>query len=243
LKHSYTFSFDPLVTVRFDGLFMERVMVISKEMEHNKFAISTSLDLSFTVEDIHSLATENLYIYFKKNKQELKKRISFYDWENYSKLTNEEAEECIIDSIFQSDKMKQIFWKIANMFYELREAEKAIVNNSYDVEVIHKHELEIEAAGEIFVLELEGEGKETTVRFFAYYVDERSDLIPISNFLAKEVEEIFFKNVLKKNKNSTVSSAFGRRLICIKELTLLHTILNPLVRNFLAGTFHGYFYE
>lgn len=200
MKNPYTFHFNPLVTVRFDGLFMERVMVISKEMEHNKFAISTSLDLSFTVEDVHSLATENIYIYFKKNKQELKKRISFYNWENYSDTTDEEVKESIIHAIFLSDKMKQNFWKIGNMFYKLREAEKSIVNNSYDVEVIHKHELEIEAAGEIFVLELEGEGKETTVRYFAYYVDERSDLIPISNFLAKDVEEIFFKNVLKKTR-------------------------------------------
>lgn len=198
MKNLYTFCFLPLVTARFDGIFMERLSVYSNEKKDNKDVISSRFDLLFTVEDVRSLPTENLDTYFEENKHELTKRLSFDEFENHSELTDEEVKECIIDSCFENPKVFKTFMKIEDMFDGLRKAEQAIINNLYDVEVIHKHEIEVKAAGEIFVLELEGEGKEAAVDYFTYYVDELSDIIPFSRFLSKDVEETFFKDVLKK---------------------------------------------
>ena len=200
MNNPYTFCFLPLVTARFDGIFMERLSVYSNEKKDNKDVISTCFDFLFTVEDVKTLPIDDLEIYFKEHKQELSKRLSFEEFENYSELTDEEVKECIIDSCLKNPNVLKTFLKIEEMFYGLREAEQAIINKEYDVEVIHKYEVEIEAAGEIFVLELEGEVKETAVDYFAYYVDELSNLIPFSSFLEKDVEEAFLKDVLKQTR-------------------------------------------
>jgi len=188
------------VTARFDGIFMERFLVYSNEKKDNKGVISTGFDLSFTVEDVRTLPTENLETYFKENKHELIKRLSFDEFENLSDLTDQEVKGCIIESCFENPEVLKTFVKIEDMFYGICEAEQAIINKEYDVEVIHKHEIEVEAAGEIFVLELEGEGAGTVVDYFAYYVDELSYLIPFSSFLEKDVEEAFLKDVLKQTR-------------------------------------------
>jgi len=65
---------------------------------------------------------------------------------------------------------------IDDLFYGLRVLEQAIMNKSYDIDVIHKYEID----------------------YFAYYYDICFEPIPVFRFLPKEVEEEFFNDVLKK---------------------------------------------
>ena len=195
----YTFQFTHLTTKRSGDLFVERFMVNSKERKNDEWVLYTCFDVLFTVEDVLTLPTNNLLWYLTSHVGELEKRLSFYDWKNHSELTDEEAKECIIMSIFESKYMEEAFWQSEKMFYSLRISEQAIVDKSYEIEVIHKHKIEIGIdKAEQVVLELEGEGKNARVIYFAYYYHAFRDPIPISNFFSKEVEETFFKDVLKK---------------------------------------------
>ena len=199
MKHLYTFQFTHLTTKRSGDLFVERFMVNSNERKNDTWVLYTCFDISFTVDDVRTLPTDNLLSYFILYVGKFKKRLSFYDWKNHSELTDEEAKQCIIDSIFVSRYMNEAFWQSEDMFYGLRVSEQAIIDKSYEIEVIHKQKIEIGMdEAEQFILELEGEGKNATVSYFAYYYHAFRDPIPISNFLAKNVEETFFKDVLKK---------------------------------------------
>ena len=198
MKQTYELSFIHLSKLRIDDLFLKRFRVYSREAKNDKHAIDFIFDLSFTNEDVRKLPIDDLLTYFEENKNELKKRLSFFDRENRTTIRNEEVLDYIINAMFRDEHIKKVFERTEDMFYGLRISEQSILNKSYTIDVIHQHKLKINVEDELFLLEVKGGGKNAEVDYFAYYYDIFVDPIPVFRFLPKEVEEKFFRDVLKK---------------------------------------------
>jgi len=198
MNHPYTFSFMHISTVRSNDLFIERFSVFSNEMKNDKSVIYINFNLSFTCQDVRTLPNENLLNYFAANDKKLKNRITFTLWENHSELTDEEVKNTIIHFIFKSPDMKEAFWQTEDMFYGLCTLEEAIINKSYEIKVLEQRKIKIHIDAEEYVLmELEGGVKEANVCCFEYHY-EFCEPLSVFDFLEKETEKAFFRDVLKK---------------------------------------------
>jgi len=201
LNSSYTFRFIDFNPKWSDGFLVKSFMVNSNERKNDVQVISARLDLMFKMEDVRKLPTNDLLEYFRLNMGSFKEHISFDHVKNHSELTEEEVKQCIIDSFLEYQYIEEVFWRLEDILESLCISERAIRDGSYEIEVIEKHKISIEInEDEQFVLELKGEGEDAKVDCFSYYYLPFSDPISVVGFLEKNVEEAFFKDVLKKTR-------------------------------------------